>query len=148
MPAAQRTLVINRPVEEVFAFFTDPSNEPAWRTHVKEITPTGPVGVGSRIHQVVSGPGGRGIPADLEVTAHEAPSRYAFRVVAGPVRPVGEYRFADEHGSTAVTFSLATELTGVKKLMMSRPVQRSMDGEMAALDRAKALIEGAGGDVR
>jgi uncharacterized protein YndB with AHSA1/START domain len=143
MPSAQRTILINRSVEEVFAFFTDPSNEPRWRTHVKEISAQGPMAVGTRIHQVVRGPAGRGIPADIEVTGYEPPSRYAFRVVAGPVRPEGEFRFAPDNDATSVSFSLFADLRGVKKLLMSRPVQSSMDGEMQALDRAKTAIEGS-----
>jgi hypothetical protein len=40
------------------------------------------VRVGSVVHQVVTGPGGRGsFPADYEVTAYEPPSRFAFRVI-------------------------------------------------------------------
>jgi uncharacterized membrane protein len=141
MPAAQRSIVIHRPVDQVFAFFTDPANELRWRTHLKEVSASTPIDVGSRVHQVVKGPGGRGIPADIEVTAFERSSRYAFRVVAGPVRPVGEFAFSGEDGSTTVSLSLSAELTGLKRLLMSRPVQRSMDGEMGALDRAKAVIE-------
>lgn len=142
MPSAQRSVVIDRPVDQVFAFFTDPSNELKWRPHLKEVTAQGPIGVGSRVHQVVKGPG-RGIPADIEVTAFEQSSRYGFRVVAGPVRPVGEFTFAAGEGGTTVSLSLAAELTGLKKLVMSRAVQRSMDAEMNALDRAKAVIEGS-----
>jgi hypothetical protein len=40
-----------------------------------------------------------------------------------------------------VTFSLHAELGGLKKLLMSRPVQSSMDSEAASLDTAKSLIE-------
>jgi uncharacterized protein YndB with AHSA1/START domain len=141
MPAAQRTIVIDRPPDEVFAFFSDPGNDRRWRRGVKEIGASAPVGVGATIHQVVDGPGGRGIPADIEVTAYEPPTRYAFRAVAGPVRPVGEYRFAPSGSGTEVTFSLRAELGFLKGLVMSGPVQRSMDGEMAALDTAKRLIE-------
>ena len=141
MPSAQRTIVINRPVDEVFAFFTDPANERTWRTHLQEVSASGPIAVGSRIHQVVKGPGGRGIAADVEVTDFEPARRYAFRVVAGPVRPTGEFRFVAEGDATTVSFSLAADLRGLKKLLMSRPVQRSMNGEMQALDRAKAVIE-------
>ena len=143
MPAAQRTVVIHRPANEVFAFFTDPANDQKWRPHVKEIAAQGPVAVGATIHQVVAGPGGRGIPADIQVTAYEPTDRYAFRVTAGPARPVGEFRFTPGDDGTEVSFSLNAELSGIKKLFMSRPVQSSMDGEMAALDKAKALIEGA-----
>lgn len=141
MPSAKRNVVINRPIQKVFAFFTDPSNELKWRTHLKEVAAEGPIAVGSRVHQVVKGPGGRGIPADIEITGYEPSARYAFRVVAGPVRPVGEFRFAAENGGTTVSLSLAAELTGIKRLMMSRAVQRSMDGEVAALARAKTVLE-------
>jgi uncharacterized protein YndB with AHSA1/START domain len=143
MPSAQRSVVINRPRREVFDFFTNPINESRWRTHLKEVSASGPVDVGSRVHQVVKGPGGRGIAADIEVTAYEPPERYAFRVVAGPVRPTGEYRFAGDGGTTTVSLSLEAQMSGLRRVLMSRAVQRSMDGEMRALDRAKALLEGA-----
>src|SRR4051794_30397413 len=142
MPSAERTIAINRPPEEVFRFFTTPANDPSWRPHVKEISASGPVAAGSAIHQVIDGPGGRGIPADIQVTAYEPPSRYAFQVVAGPARPHGEFRFAPAGDGTQVTFSLAAELGGLKKLFMSSPVQKSMDGEMRSLDTAKARLEG------
>jgi uncharacterized protein YndB with AHSA1/START domain len=141
MPSAERTVAIDRPADQVFAFFADPANDQAWRPHVKEIAAQGPAGVGATIHQVIDGPGGRGIAADIEITAYDRPTRYAFKVIAGPARPIGEFRFAPSGSGTTVTFSLRAELGFLKGLLMSRPVQNSMDGEMAALDRAKALIE-------
>lgn len=141
MPSAQRTIVIDRGPDQVFAFFADPANDQKWRPHVKEIVAEGAAGVGSRIHQVVEGPGGRGIAADIEVIAYEPPRRYAFQVVAGPARPRGEFLFVPSGNGTEVRFSLGAELGGFKKLLLSRPVQTSMDGEMAALDTAKGLIE-------
>jgi uncharacterized protein YndB with AHSA1/START domain len=143
MPSAERTIVIHRPPDQVFAFFANPANDQSWRPHVKEIAAEGPARVGSRIHQVVEGPRGRGIAADIEVTAYEPPTRYSFEVVAGPARPRGEFRFIETANGTEVHFSLAAELGGIKKLLMSGAVQRSMDGEMAALDTAKRLIEAA-----
>jgi uncharacterized membrane protein len=141
MPQAQRVIAIDRPVDEVFAFFTDPNNDPRWRSHVKEISASGPIRVGSSVHQVVAGPGGRGIAADIVVTAYEPSVRYSFHGTAGPVRPIGEFGFASAGDGTQVTFSLSAELTGIKKLIMSKAVQRSMEGEMAALDEAKAVLE-------
>jgi uncharacterized membrane protein len=143
VPSATRTIVIHRPRDEVFAFFTDHANDPKWRPYVKEIDPVSEVPVGTRIHQVVKGPGGRGLGADIEVTANEPPSRYAFQVVAGPARPRGEYRFVETANGTEIQFALDAELGGIKKLLMSGAVQRSMDGEMAGLDTARRLIEGS-----
>ncbi|HEY7130663.1 MAG TPA: SRPBCC family protein [Candidatus Limnocylindrales bacterium] len=141
MPSAERTIVIDRPPEDVFRFFADPANDRTWRRHVQEISAEGPVGVGSRIHQTVAGPGGRSIAADIEVTGYEPPSRYAFQVVAGPARPTGEFRFTPVGTGTQVSFSLRADLGGLKGLFLSRPVQSSMDGEMASLDTAKAALE-------
>lgn len=141
MPSAQRTVVINRPLEDVFAFFTDPGNDRRWRPHVREISATGPLAVGAVVRQVVEGPGGRGIPASMEVTALERGARYAFTVVEGPARPSGEFRFRAVPGGTEVAFALSAELGAVRGLLLARPVQRSMEGEMGALDRAKALLE-------
>jgi carbon monoxide dehydrogenase subunit G len=75
------------------------------------------------------------------VTAYEPASHYSFKVIAGPAHPVGEFQFAPVGDGTQVSFSLSAELSGIKKLFMSKPVQRAMDGEMASLDKAKALIE-------
>jgi len=142
MPSAQRTITIDRPPDQVFAFFADPANDQKWRPHVKEIAAEGPPAVGRRIHQVVEGPMGRGLAADIEVTGYEPPTRYAFQVVAGPARPRGEFRFTPTSGGTEASFSLSAEIGGIKRFLLSGPVQSSMDGEMKALDTAKRLLEG------
>jgi uncharacterized protein YndB with AHSA1/START domain len=141
MPSASRTITIFRPVAEVFAFFTDPANDPKWRPSVKEITADGAPAVGKIIHQVVAGPGGRGIPADIRITAYEPDRHFAFQVIAGPVRPSGSMTFTAKGEDTEVTFSVEAEISGVKKLLLSGPVQKSMDAEMAALDTARHLLD-------
>jgi hypothetical protein len=67
------------------------------------------------------------------------------RCAAGchPVRPKGEFRFTPNDGATQVSFFLNAELGGIRKLLMSKTVQKSMDDEMASLDKAKAIIEQA-----
>ncbi|GAA1257920.1 SRPBCC family protein [Oryzihumus leptocrescens] len=141
MPQAQRSVLIGRPVEDVFAFFTDPANDHRWRPQVISTASQGPPVVGERIRVVVNGHGGRGVPADVEVTAYEPASRYAFRATEGRVRPRGEYRFAPYGSGTEVTFLLDAEVPGLRKVFMSARVQKSMDGEMKALDTAKRLLE-------
>jgi hypothetical protein len=82
------------------------------------------------------------VGADIEVTANEPPTRYAFQVVAGPVRPRGEFRFTPAGDGTDVRMSLDADLGFLKGLLMGGMVQGSMDAEMAALDTAKQAIEG------
>jgi uncharacterized membrane protein len=141
MPSAQHSVIIERPVDQVFAFFAEPTNELTWRSQVKEITTEGPAAIGRRVHQVIKGPAGVSIPADVEVTGYEPMTRYAFRGVAGPVRPEGEFRFSAEGERTTVSFSLSVALTGIKKRLMSGAVQRAIDGEVKAVEDAKAVLE-------
>ena len=140
MPHATRTVTIARGRDDVFSFFADAENDPAWRTGVLKMRRDGAIGVGVRYEQLTAGPFGRAIPADIEVTEYLPPSRLAFKVVAGPVRPVGSYDF-DGDEATTVTFTLDAQLTGLRKLLLGSMVQRTMDAEVAALDRAKALLE-------
>lgn len=142
MPSASRTIRIDRPPAEVFGFFANHANDRTWRPAVAEIEPVDGGAVGTRIHQVVKGPGGRGIAADIEVTANEPPTRYAFQVVAGPVRPRGELQFTPSGSGTDVRFSLSADVGGWKRFVLGGAVQRSMDAELGGLDRAKAAIEG------
>ncbi len=142
MPGAAKSIVINRPIEDVWAFVTDGSNATAWRSGVLDVSKVSGSGVGEIWKQGVKGPGGRRIDADYEITAWEPGSRMAFRAIAGPVRPTGDYRFEQQDGGTRLSFSLDAQLSGLKKFLMGGAVQSTMNSEMAALDRLKAILEG------
>jgi uncharacterized protein YndB with AHSA1/START domain len=120
MPEVRRTIVIERPPDQVFAFLTDPANDRRWRRHVKEISAGGPLRRGSVVHQVVQGPAGRGIRADYEVTAFEPATRFAFNVTTGPVKPVGEFLFTPLGTGTKVTFSRRAARRLVSRVPMRR----------------------------
>ena len=91
MPAAQRTITIDRPVAEVFSFVADGRNGSQWRTGVLDVALQSGEGLGAIYRQGVRGPGGRRIAADYEVTSYEPDRLLAFRAIAGPVRPKGSY---------------------------------------------------------
>jgi uncharacterized protein YndB with AHSA1/START domain len=141
MAAAQRSIVINRPREDVWAFIADGSNASTWRPGVLDVAHVSGRGLGETWKQGVKGPGGRRIDADYEITAWEPPQRLAFKAIAGPVRPRGEYRLVPSGDGTELTFSLEAELSGWKKLVMAGAVQSTMDDEVANLDRLKAVVE-------
>jgi hypothetical protein len=125
----------------VFAVLGDPARERRWRPEVKVFEPTAPLAAGTVIRQRIAGPGGSAIPADVRLTTYDPPRRYRFQVVAGPVRPVGDYRLVTASGGTDLTFTLSAELRGIRALVLGRAVQRSIDGEMDNLDRLKVLVE-------
>ena len=141
MPEAERTITINQPPSAVFPVIADGTKAPLWRSGVLDVALVSGSGVGAVYRQGVRGPGGRRIDADYEVTAFEPDRRLAFRAIAGPVRPTGEFELEGIGGATALTFRLQAELSGWKRFLMSGAVQSTMDAEMAALDRLRDLLE-------
>jgi uncharacterized protein YndB with AHSA1/START domain len=142
MPDASSEIVIARPAEAVFAYLADAENDVQWRPGVLEIERVSGNGVGARYRQVVGGPGGRRIDADIEITEHEPPVRIAFRTVRGPVRPVGSYDVVPVEGGTRVRFRLHAELPGLKKAMAPM-VRKTMAAEVANLANLKRVLESA-----
>lgn len=142
MPQAEHSVVIERPVHEVFAYVADGAKNQSWRSGVTDIAlASGTAGtVGARYTQGMKGPGGR-IAADYELTEVVPDRLIAFRVVAGPARPEGRYVFAPEGSGTRVTFGLSWEPKGLKEKLMAPMVARTMPREVATLDELKRVIE-------
>jgi uncharacterized membrane protein len=134
MPAAEHTVTVERPIEEVFAFLADAENDPRWRSAVLDIARVEGDGVGARYRQGVKGPMGRRVPADFEISEYAPPRAIGFRGTAGPVRPDGRYELEPVDGGTRVRFSLSFQPRGVARLM-SPSVARAMRGEVQAIER-------------
>ena len=62
------SIFIDRPIDEVFEYITNPENIPQWASYIQQATqtPAGSIGVGSQIKQIV-----RGGEVTWEVTAYE-----------------------------------------------------------------------------
>jgi uncharacterized protein YndB with AHSA1/START domain len=81
----EHSLVVERPVDEVFAFLADPQNLPRWQSDVLAVrAEAGARGVGAR-HIEVRRFMGRKIEQTLEVTAYEPGRRLDLAVVQGPL---------------------------------------------------------------
>jgi uncharacterized protein YndB with AHSA1/START domain len=145
MPAARHEVTIRRPARDVFAFIVDGRNGPKWRTGITDIELVSGSGAGAVYKQGVKGPGGRRIDADYRITAYEPDRRLAFQTIAGPVRPVGQFTLDETPDGTHLTFSLEAELGGIKKLLMSGAVQKTIDSEVAATERIRDVLEAAPG---
>jgi len=107
-----------------------------------EMTRTGGQDVGATYRQIVAGPGGRRIDADVEITEFVPDQRIALRATKGPVRPTGSYDLQTRDGGTVVTFRLAATLGGVKKLMAPM-VTKTMRSEVAAEAGAREPFVGS-----
>lgn len=140
MPSASSEILIDRPRDRVFAFLADPENDPQWRSGVVDLTHISGSGVGARYAQGVKGPGGRRIPADIEITELIPDQSIAFQTLTGPVRPRGRYRLSAAEGGTRVRFELDADVRGLKRLI-APVVQKTMNNEVGQLDRLKRIIE-------
>jgi uncharacterized membrane protein len=144
VPSAEDSVLIHRPASEVFAFVADGETATRWRPGVLDVKHVSGQGAGAIYRQGVRGPGGRRIAADYEVTAYEPDRLVAFKAIAGPVRPSGQYRFETVGDDTKVSFSLGVELSGWKKVVMGRAVQATMNAEMRTLRNLKKILESTG----
>jgi uncharacterized membrane protein len=141
VPSAERTISIRRPVDQVFRFLADGRTASQWRSGVIDVSKASGEGVGAVYRQVVRGPGGRHVDADYEITALDQDERIAFRTIAGPVRPEGEFVLEAMGDATILTFRLHARLTGWKRLLLGGLVQSTMNAEMQALDELQEVLE-------
>jgi uncharacterized protein YndB with AHSA1/START domain len=143
MPSVQRTITISRPIDEVFAFFADVSNDPKWRGQgVKEISLEGQMRQGAHVHQkIAAGPFGAAVKADMDVVVYQPTTALGFQVTTGPLRPRVDFTFEPADTGTTVNFSITAPLTGFKKAFMDTMARKNMAQEAAALDEAKRLLE-------
>jgi carbon monoxide dehydrogenase subunit G len=140
MPEASNSIVIDRPVSDVYAFLADAENDARWRPGVIEIRRTSGAGAGAVYEQRVKGPFGRQIRADIEIVELQPDRLIAFRTIIGPVRPEGSYELEPADGGTRVTFELRAKLAGPQKLM-GPMVASTMRSEVGHLEQLKAELE-------
>lgn len=129
MPSASSEIVITRPPEDVFAFLADPENDVQWRSGVLDLKRISGSGIGARYAQGVKGPGGRRIPADIEITELRRGELIPFETRTGPVRPRGRYVLTAVDDGTRVRFELRADVKGLKRLMTPM-VQKTMNAEV------------------
>src|SRR5262245_60784846 len=113
------TVIVDRPVSEVFASLAAGMNEPALVPGVTAVSHVAESGteVGATFKQTMKGPGGRSIPGDYRITRYEQPTRLDFEVIAGPARPTGRFDLRETPAGTEVTFTLDLKPRGMMVLM-------------------------------
>jgi uncharacterized protein YndB with AHSA1/START domain len=123
MPSFENTVIIQRPVEDVFAFLADFQNLPKWNYAIVETTKTspGPVGVGTTYRQT------RSIPTRseerFEVTAFQPPHRLEIQGQIGPFRATIGYLLEPTDSGTRLTN--AVDLGGSGPLTLVAPLATS-----------------------
>jgi uncharacterized protein YndB with AHSA1/START domain len=96
---------VGRPVEEVFAYLTDPANLPEWQQtdRVEQLTP-GPLKAGTRLREVRTVLGRR-LESISEVSGYEPDRRFDLRIVSGLARVADRWTLEPIAGGTLLHFS-------------------------------------------
>lgn len=141
MLTIEESIVIHRPIEEVFAYVSDQRNSPQWQDGVVEVqqTPESPVGVGTKT-TLVRVFLGRRLEQHAEFVAYEPPTMFAFKSSSGPPT-TGTNRFEATAEGTKVTIAFEMQAGGLFALaepLVARNLRRSVD---AALGNLKDLLE-------
>jgi uncharacterized protein YndB with AHSA1/START domain len=128
--------------ERVFAYATDPVNDPVWIGGIREAELLGdpPLGKGSSVRRVASFMGRR-IEYVLEVAELEPGERLAMRSIRSPFPMAVTYSFAPADGGTRMAIRVEGEPGGMYRLagpFLPGMVQRSVAKD---LRRLKAIIE-------
>ena len=140
----EHSLVIHRPVADVFAFVADPDNLPQWQSGLLEVEKlSGDGGLGSR-HREVRSMLGRRIEQVLEVTALTPDERLDFEVVEGPLHLSVEHTFEPVGESTRITVvghGDAGRLFSLAGPLVARAVRKQSESDFA---RLRAVLETCG----
>ncbi len=134
--------VINRPVEEVFAFMVDIKKRPQWISEGVEEhwTPEGPVGVGSTFRTVRRFMG-RGIETERVVTEYEPDRKFTYKTTGSRISVEVSTAFEEVPGGTKVNVLAQGGISGVFKItepLFGRAVKRVLKAE---LGNFKNLLE-------
>ncbi len=135
------SVVIHRPIEEVFAYTNDVSHWAEWNPGLIEASaPEGPLHVGTRIREVFKFLGRR-IESTFELVEYEPNRQVTYRTVAGPIPMTGTQTYEAVDGGTKLTVSGEGEAGGFFKLAEPVVAQMVRRQNQTGLDNLKDLLE-------
>lgn len=141
MATFENTVMIRRPIEEVFGFLSQFENVPKWNYAIVETRKVseGPVGVGTTYHQV------RSVPSRseerFEVTVYNPSRHLEIRGQLGPFPSRLSYALDALPEGTRVTNTVELELRGPGRLLGRVAVPRVRDAVAANLRKLKEVLE-------
>ena len=137
MTKYQNSILINRPLDEVFAVLSNAENDSKWKSGGVEFKKTsqGPIGVDSTWNSVVHVLGQR-IESQMKCTEHEAGWKYTVRSQSERFPYENQMTFEQVAGLTQVSMRSEAELGGFIKLaepLLTNLVKRQFQDDLANL---------------
>jgi uncharacterized protein YndB with AHSA1/START domain len=142
MITREASIVVDRPVGQVFAVFTDTKNQPQWDAGLLEacLTPDGPVSVGTKITEVRKFMG-RTSENTGEVIEFEPNTRIIRKSVDTSMTVLGTVTFAATQGGTKVDWRWDLQLKGLFTLIGPMIATSMKKGSETSLRGLKNLLE-------
>jgi uncharacterized protein YndB with AHSA1/START domain len=142
MITRETSIVINRPVGQVFAALTDTKNQPRWDTGLIEarLTPDGPVSVGTKITEVRKFMG-RTSENTGEVIEFEPNTKISRKSVDMPMSIVGTVTFAATSEGTNVNWKWDLQVKGLFSLAGPMMANSMKKGSEISLRGLKDMLE-------
>ena len=134
--------LVDRPIEDVFAFLSNPLNTPKWQVMIKSVEQAipGAVGIGSKFNMSAEMMG-RAMQGLMEVTAYEPPSKFGFTNKAGPMEMTITFTLKSVGTGTKVNLNIQGNPGGILKLAEG-PMTNQMKSQMEAnIARLKSVLE-------
>jgi uncharacterized protein YndB with AHSA1/START domain len=135
MLRVDHSIVVERPIDEVFAYLTDPETAPEWQASALEarLEGSGPMRAGSRVIETRKLLGRR-MESTMEVVEHEPPSRFVIRASSGPVPFTVTNVLSQADGGTRIDAAVEGEPGGFFRLaepLVARAVERELHNTLA-----------------
>lgn len=141
----EHSIVIDRPLDDVFAYLAAPWNMPKWQEAVLEATPIGdePIGADTRV-RVRRRFMGQTVTLVLETTEYKENERFSFVSESGPIALRGTVAVEPHERGTSVVFIVSGEAEGLFSL--AGPfIEQIVRGETVEnAGRLKKILEGRG----
>ncbi len=137
------SVVINKPVADVFAYVTDPNTATKWQGGVDAVIPEeGPQDVVGATYTEVRKFMGQEMKSLLQITAYEKNCRWGAKVLKGTVPYEVVQTFVAEDGGTRITTEVQGEPKGFFKIAegaLQAQLKKSLDEDG---QRLKKVLEG------
>ena len=143
--SVQESIVIKRPIEDVFAFLSNMENSPLYGRTIKTTKVSeGPVSVGTEFREegkLV----GRRITGLVEVTEFDPPARFSYTNRMGNILERAHFTFEEAGGGTRASLAGDAEMGRLGELL-APVVSRMMSREVQSLfNRVKVVLETTNG---
>ena len=143
MIKVESSVVINKPVEEVFAYTTNAENNAKWQEGVIEsrVSNQTPDMVGTIITDVRQ-LFGKKLESEVEVVTYEPNKKVVMKIIKGPVKMELNQIYEAANGGTKLTLKMEGEPGGFFKLVGGALEKQMTEQNEQNFQKLKQILEG------